>query len=287
MQSLDFCFKRCPDSVLLVKDGKAKWCHKQSRLPTKQIENKPCLFFDITLVKKSIDYLLDNCYFTIGNRIYRQIIGIPMGSDPAPFMANLFLYYYENQFIGKLRKEKNNLMYKFGNIFRFIDDLCAINDGGEFGKHIAEIYPSELELKKENIGFDEATFLDLGISIKDRKFTYKLYDKRNDFGFSIVRMPFLTNNMPSRIFYSTYMSEFLRIAKCSSGRYEYEESAMQLWVKYCENKPDLRKSRKAFSKLYQRHQHVFNEFYSSSVLFCREMVFGCERWHNGVLFETL
>ena len=50
-----------------------------------------------------------------------------MGSDPAPFMANLFLYYYESQFI-KCRREKNKGVYKFGNIFRFIDDLNIIND---------------------------------------------------------------------------------------------------------------------------------------------------------------
>ena len=29
----------------------------------------------------------------------------------------------------------------------FIDDLCAINDGGELGRSICDIYPKELELK--------------------------------------------------------------------------------------------------------------------------------------------
>ena len=72
-----------------------------------------------------------------------------MGSDPAPFMANIFLYYYESQFIKKCRREKNKGVYKFGNIFRFIDDLNAINDNGEFEKNIKNIYPEELELKKK------------------------------------------------------------------------------------------------------------------------------------------
>ena len=39
---------------------------------------------------------------------------------------------------------------KFGNIFRFNDDLIAINDGNELENHYSEIYPSELVLKKEN-----------------------------------------------------------------------------------------------------------------------------------------
>ena len=39
--------------------------------------------------KEAVRYLMENCFFTFGDRVYRQKIGIPMGSDPAPFMANL------------------------------------------------------------------------------------------------------------------------------------------------------------------------------------------------------
>ena len=41
-------------------------------------------------MKDAVSYLLSNCYFTVGPKIFCQIIGIPMGSDPAPFFANLF-----------------------------------------------------------------------------------------------------------------------------------------------------------------------------------------------------
>ena len=41
-----------------------------------------------------IDIVVDNSYFRFGDRVYRQCIGIPMGIDPAPQMANLYLYYY-------------------------------------------------------------------------------------------------------------------------------------------------------------------------------------------------
>lgn len=81
-----------------------------------------------------------------------------MSSDPAPFMVNLFLYYYESQSIKKCRREKNKGVYKFGNIFRFIDDFNAINDNGEFEKNFKNIYPEEMELKKENIGYTKLLF---------------------------------------------------------------------------------------------------------------------------------
>ena len=66
-----------------------------------------------------------------------------MGSDPAPFFANLFLFHYESKWIKKMKES--------ANMFRFIDDLTALNDGGEFERSFKEIYPPELVLKKENL----------------------------------------------------------------------------------------------------------------------------------------
>ena len=42
-----------------------------------------------------LTYLVDNIFVVVGNRIYTQCIGIPMGTDCAPLLANLFLFYYE------------------------------------------------------------------------------------------------------------------------------------------------------------------------------------------------
>ena len=42
---------------------------------------------------------LDNSYFTLASICSRQLIGIPMGSDPAIFMINLFLYHYESEWL--------------------------------------------------------------------------------------------------------------------------------------------------------------------------------------------
>ena len=61
----------------------------------------------------------------------RQKIGIPMGIDPAPFWANLFLYSYEHEYIKNLIKEDRVKAKHFHSTFCFIDDLYgAINDGG-------------------------------------------------------------------------------------------------------------------------------------------------------------
>ena len=96
----------------------------------------------------------------------------------------------------------------------FIDCLCTINDGGEFGRPVFDIYPKELDLKGEHQG-DHATFLNLDTTIKEGTFIYKIFDKRDSFPFSFVRIPHIESNIPHNIFYSAIKGEFLRIA-CST-----------------------------------------------------------------------
>ena len=47
--------------------------------------------------------------------------------------------------------------------------MTALNDCGDFERNFHEIYSSELELKKKNLGYLEGEFLDFMITIKDKK----------------------------------------------------------------------------------------------------------------------
>ena len=72
-------------------------------------------------LKVAINHLITNCYFSVGNIVMRQKIGIPMGIDPAPFWANLFLYSYEHDYIKKRIKEDR--VHKLNT---FIPHLCSL-----------------------------------------------------------------------------------------------------------------------------------------------------------------
>ena len=54
--------------------------------------------YDETLISQNITLLIDNIYSMIGNHLFRQCIGIPMGTNCAPLLTNLFLYSYEVKF---------------------------------------------------------------------------------------------------------------------------------------------------------------------------------------------
>ena len=54
---------------------------------------------------------MDNIYVRFGGQLFRQMVGIPMGTNCAPLLADLFLYSYDNEFLDKLINEgKRNLL---------------------------------------------------------------------------------------------------------------------------------------------------------------------------------
>ena len=81
--------------------------------------------------------------------------------------------------MNELKKNDPVKARKLCNIFRFIDDLNSINDGGEFESSYSNIYSKELQLGKENNDKHEASFLDLDNKIKDAMFHFGLYHKKD------------------------------------------------------------------------------------------------------------
>ena len=114
-----------------------------------------------------LEYLIDSIYIEVGNKVYRQCIGIPMGTDCAPMLANLFLFYYEYNFMKGLIKTNINLAKRFNTTVRYIDDLLTLNNA-RFEEEIPNIYPPELIRTTECT--TELSYLDLYIQIVNGKY---------------------------------------------------------------------------------------------------------------------
>ena len=134
---------------------------------------------------------------------------------------------------------------------------------GEFGKCYHLIYPADLELKCEHYGL-HATFLDLEIDIKNKIFVYKLFDKRESFPFFIVRMPDLSGNIPSHVFYGSIVSEFLRIARCTLLYSDFLPSAVNLFKRMISQGGSQSRILKQITKAMSRHPEPFSKFSKST-----------------------
>ena len=189
---------------------------------------------------RRIFFLSPYLKFTLGSMCFCQLIGIPMDSNPATFMAILFLYYYE-------KKEENSQVvlglqtsYVFSTtanlkIITMTFILMSWNSKQKvkilvrpwFGTfqyksmityNYNDIYSDELELKIESKDPQKALFLDLSIQVHDKKYTTELFDERMRFPF--LSYTYLRSDWLRGRQYSPYMCKErnMSILHCSSNK---------------------------------------------------------------------
>ena len=161
-------------------------------------------------------FLLDNIHIRFGTKLYRQIVGIPMGTNYAPFVADLFLFCYERDFMKDFSNDNQaDIIMALKSTSRYLDDLLNI-DNPYFEGMVNQIYPPELQLNKANTSDTEAPFLDLHLPISNGFVSSKINDKRDDFDSAIVNFPFLEGDVPRRPSYGVYISQLIRFARVCS-----------------------------------------------------------------------
>ena len=128
---------------------------------------------------------LENIFIRFGSKFYRQIVGIPMGTNCAPHVADLFLFCYERDFMLSLSdNNQTDIIEAFNSTSRYLDDLLYI-DNPYFKQMLGQIYPTEHQLNEPNSSDTDVLFLDLNLSITNVIVSSKIYGKRDDFNFNI------------------------------------------------------------------------------------------------------
>ena len=165
-----------------------------------------------------LEFLVDNMFVVLGQKVFQQIVGIPMGTKCAPLLADISLYSCEAYFVQSLLSTgKKKLASRFNFTYRYIDDVLSINNP-DFENYLGQMYPAELVIKNTTESNSSASYLDLLLSIgRDGQLRTSLYDKRDDFNFHITNFPFLSSNIPSSPAYGVFISQLLRCTRaCSS-----------------------------------------------------------------------
>ena len=143
---------------------------------------------------KMLEILVENIFVVFAGKVFQQTVGIPMGTNCAPLLADI----------------------SFNLTYRYIDDVLSINNP-EFKHYLGQMYPAEL-IKDTTESTTSASYLDLLLSIgRDGQLHTSIYDKRDDFNFHITNFPFLSSNIPSSPAYGVFISQLKRYARaCSS-----------------------------------------------------------------------
>ena len=146
-------------------------------------------------------------FFSFNNIIYKQILGIAMGSIAGPSIANIYVFILEKSFLNSHR----DITY-----FRFIDDIFLITPNSFEISNLADHFNY---LKLNCVHNDIVNFLDLNIKLD--KTTSKLkfsifFKKTNTFSYLLN-----SSNHKDSIFKNIPKSLFIRIRRICSNYSDY------------------------------------------------------------------
>ena len=85
---------RCYNNTKDVFPGKTRNCFSLLQIIIEDI-----IFWSCQNVCDALSFLLDNIYIRHDTKLYRKIVGITMGTNCAPLVADTFLFCYERDFM--------------------------------------------------------------------------------------------------------------------------------------------------------------------------------------------
>ena len=216
--------------------------------------------FDYDEFIKLFEYLIDNIYIRFGDSVFRQVIGIPMGTNCAPLLANLYLFYHEYNFLMKMAKDKNYHARSFNLTFRYIDDLLSVNNK-HLKDYITSIYPSDLELKETTESNITCSFLDLLLFNDGGILKSKVYDKRDDFNFDIVNYPYISSNIPINPAYGVYVSRLTAFARNCTDFKDFADRHKSLFGRLIKQGFSKIRLKKVFLNFKDKYQYVLQKYH--------------------------
>ena len=207
-----------------------------------------------------VKFVVSNTFFTVGDKIFKQIHGIPMGTSCAPQLANLFLHSLEYKYMISLMRTNFKKAKLLSLTYRYIDDITNFNGGDTLGITKHDIYPNVLNLVKVNASLSTADVLDITISKSGTIFNTKLFDKRRNFNFEVTCFPHFQGNIPKQVCVNTFMEQILRFEKLNSFKVDFisdTKTLVQLLLRRGYSKRLLKES---YLKTINKHKSIIRKY---------------------------
>jgi hypothetical protein len=201
-----------------------------------------------------VRFLVANTYLSNGSSLRRQAVGIPMGTNCAPALANLFLYRYEAAYIDQLAERSLVHARRFHATFRLIDDVLSVDNAlwaEAVGKTVEAggLYPAALALNQTNNAPHSAEFLGMSLTVQGSRFHLSVFDKRASFPFDVRRYPHVASLIPVTIPYGVFTGQLHRGWRICSRASDFLSFALEVAARLQRNgcrKQQLRNRFRAF-----------------------------------------
>jgi hypothetical protein len=217
--------------------------------------------------KEWIHFLLDNLYVEVGGELFQQTIGIPMGTNSAPMIANIVCFMQEFRYMRMLASNVEHvgdpqwvLLRQLSLNTRFIDDLLNLCVPGNVMRGIVlEIYSSSgLIITSEGAG-NRVDYLDMTIwhSKRCNKMMSKVYDKRIALqakGLQCNKFPHKDSCLSRQCKYGIVTSQCSRFLEAAPEPKQFAKAAVLLYKTFREKGYKMHLVDRYFCKFLRKHR---------------------------------
>ena len=126
------------------------------------------------------------------------------------------------------------------------------------------IYPPELEIKETTETSVSASYLDIYITFDSNgQLSTKLYDKRDDFDFTIINFPHLSSNIPLSPAYGVYISQLIRYARACNTYTDFLKRHSLLCCKLINQGYCRERLVSTFKRFFGRYRELVDKYAKS------------------------
>lgn len=244
---LKTCFKNSgPNTHYLVKKGRS---FKYEQQP-----DTGAVSYHILEIINLLEFILGNSFAQYGQKVYKQINGIPQGNSASPLIADLTLMAMEVRYI--LANQQDYSKNKF-IAARYMDDLFLIGSNlSKILENNKHMYHFSLKLNQTSQSKTVGDFLDITINLQNNKLITKLYNKTDDFPFKVLKFPHFDSNVHSRIICSTIAGEITRITRSCSNISDFTNRMISLMKTLVNNNFPIEFNKRQFFKCIIKYKHL-------------------------------
>jgi hypothetical protein len=201
---ISVCFKNSGKQYLWLDGNKVSYTNDSSLEVTYRKED----LFEL------VEVILENNFVTFAEYNAKQIKGVPMGLPCSPKMIDLAMAFAEYKYL--TNPVNRDVARKIGNnTCRYVDDFCTFTEL-DITQYIGDIYPAELKLNKTSHA-NHSTFLDTSIHLVNNRLQLSVYNKTDDFPFTVIKYGHPDSNVHSSSGYNTFYGELMRFARISNN----------------------------------------------------------------------
>ncbi len=229
---------------LLFKNSKKDFISVQKTVICfSESKNDKGLYFTYQEILDMINVVIDETYVQFSNFIFKQTVGVLMGGNASPLIADLCLSWYEFMAIKESSLQE---ALTLRHCCRYMDDIIAINVDN-FVNLATKIYPESLTLEETTQKDGSAPFLDLYISYKPN-FKIRVYNKTDDFNFEVTRFIFADSNMHVNMGPKVFRSQVIRVARICNCLDDFEDRVTDMVMNLVAHGFDKNRLEFAFGK---------------------------------------